>query len=165
MTMEVVEVPRIYREVRARAEGREPATLLHVPGLSSRDNLLYQTVHEQRLADDVSTSIPLHDGAEEVLRDRVWEIFALGFARPGFVAGLNESERQSLQELASTFLHRYSIRWIVVPASPEHQSVGTSGRIPPELLGRAAYDAYRENFRRLGPVWEQESQGFTVFEF
>ena len=113
----------------------------------------------------MSTSIPLHDGAEEVLRDRVWEIFALGFARPGFVAGLNESERQSLQELASTFLHRYSIRWIVVPASPEHQSVGTSGRIPPELLGRAAYDAYRENFRRLGPVWEQESQGFTVFEF
>ena len=165
MTMEVVEVPRIYREVRARAEGREPATLLHVPGLSSRDNLLYQTVHEQRLADDVSTSIPLHDGAEEVLRDRVWEIFALGFARPGFVAGLNESERQSLQELASTFLHRYSIRWIVVPASPEHQSVGTSGRIPPELLGPPAYDAYRENLRHLGPVWEQESQGFTVFEF
>lgn len=165
MAMEAEEVPEIYREVRVRAQGREPATLLHVPGLRSRENLLYQTVHEQRLADDVSTAIPLHDGTEEVIHDRVWETFALAFARPGFVAGLTESQRQSLQELAGAFLQRYSIRWIVVPASPEDQSIGSAERIPADLLGRRAYDAYRENFRLLGPAWEKESPGFTVFEF
>jgi hypothetical protein len=53
----------------------------------------------------------------------------------------------------------------VVPSDPAHQSVGTAGRIPDNLLGDAAYRAYRENLQQLRPEWEAEIDGFTLFEF
>jgi hypothetical protein len=159
-----VPIPQVYEVVRDRA-GHRPSTLLHVPGLRARENLLYQTVHGQRLLDDVSAAIPLHDGTEEGLRTQMWETLALGFAQSGFVAGLRLEQREALRQLARQYLQTFDIRWIVVPSDPAHQTVGTAGRIPENLLGEAAYRAYRENLRQLEPVWESESEGFTLFEF
>lgn len=157
-------IPRVYEVVRERA-GRNVSTLLHVPGLRARHDLLYQTVHGQRLLDDVGAAIPLHDGSEEGLRTQMWETLALGFAQSGFVAGLSLEHREALRQLAREYFQTFDIRWIVIPSDPAHQSVGTTNRIPENLLGAAAYRAYRENLQQLQPVWESEFEGFTLFEF
>jgi hypothetical protein len=163
-TYTAVPVPRVYEIVRERA-GRHASTLLHVPGLRARDDLLYQTVHGQRLVDDLSAAIPWNDGTEEGLRTQMWQTLSLGFAQPGFVAGLSEDQRNALRQLAREYFDAFDIRWVVVPSDPVHQSVGTADRIPEDLLGAAAYRAYRENLQQLRPEWETERDGFTLFEF
>ena len=136
-----------------------------MPGLRARDDLLYQTVHGQRLVDDLSAAIPWNDGADEGLRTQMWQTLSLGFAQPGFVAGLSEDQRNALRQLAREYFDAFDIRWVVVPSDPVHQSVGTADRIPEDLLGAAAYRAYRENLQQLRPEWETERDGFTLFEF
>ncbi|MCA9727029.1 MAG: hypothetical protein KC729_05045, partial [Candidatus Eisenbacteria bacterium] len=157
-------IPRVYETIRQRSAG-ETATLLHVPGMLAREDLLYQTVHRQRLVDDVSSAMPLHTGSEDALRTQAWETFALGFAQPGFVKNLTEDQRGALQQMAREYFGQFGIRWVVVPSDPAHQMAGSADRLPHNMVGPTAYQAYRENFKLLEPVWEQEKDGVTVFEF
>lgn len=161
MVLTPVQVPNVYRFLRAQEanlqrdesgdRSRIRKALLHLPPVSARDNLLFQTVHELSLVENVESAVPLrsHSATTLVKGSTIRTLYALG--QQGVFAGMTKARRdETLREIES-FLSENGIRWIVI--RPTHQR------------GSSAYQAYQENLRFLSHSEEREVDGYTVFRF
>jgi hypothetical protein len=161
-----VPVPEVYRAIVSASRAPGAFSLIHLPGIPSREDLLYQTVHRQRLVESVENAIPLrsHRGADPFSRPE-WGALTRGFGSPGWVASMNEPQRNQAVQGLRAFLRGLNVRWVVVRSSKE--SLAPDGRsfLESPLLDPAVYDAFRQNLRLLGPLRETELSGGTLFEF
>ncbi|MEZ4651038.1 MAG: hypothetical protein R3E97_20075 [Candidatus Eisenbacteria bacterium] len=160
-------IPDVYHYVADASNngGLGRATLLHLPGMLPREALLYQTIHGQRMVEDVSPAIPLHDAKLIALTDPRYTILVRELARPGALAALGTDGLARAAADLRAYLEQFEIRWIIVPSGPQYHEWALGSLFPKSVHGRPIYDAYRENLRLLRPVEELEMQGFTVFRF
>lgn len=168
LKMTTVKVPEVYRMVATAGETSttgQPTALLQLPGIRSRDSLVYQCVHRQPLIEDIRTSVPFNNGSRAAMGED-WEALVIQFGRPGAVAGLDEAARGALLARVKNYLRTHRIRWVVVAAARSIHALGLLNRhVSYESLGPDVYKSYRENLRLLNPKSEREAGAFTLFEF
>lgn len=166
LRFEEVSIPDVYHHVSdaTRGEGGR-AALLHLPGMLPREALLYQTVHGQRLVEDVSPAVPLHTASLAALSDPRYAILVRDLGRPGALAALGaEGTTRAVADLRA-YLADNGIAWIVVPSDPGLHEWAVGSLFPPSAFGQPLYQAYRENLRLLRPVDEVEIEGWALFRF
>jgi hypothetical protein len=163
MTMTTVPIPAVYGAI---GNGPGTAALIHLPEMTARDDLLYQTIHGQRLVANVGSAIPLrsHRGPEPFSSGE-WKALTRNLNVPGWTASLNAAQREQTDQVLRGFLERYGIRWVVALRTHEVLLPDASGfqELPAE--DSASYQALIGNLRLLGPIREQEIGGATLFEF
>ncbi len=160
-------IPDAYRHVAriSRNAGLQPAGLLHLPGMFPRASLLYQTVHGQKVAENVGHASRGFRGSNNVSLDPAYRSLVETLGRDRTLARLSSSAREQVRVETTLFLQRHSIRWIVVPMAVETQAWAVGDIFSPLELGNGLYDNYCENLRALNPVSEVEIGAFTVFQF
>ena len=154
-------VPDVYRFLREQEVKLQPdessershlrEALLHLPPISARNNLLFQTVHELSLVQNVESAIPLRSPSATTLvkNSTIRTLYALG--QRDVFSGMTKARRdETLREIES-FLSENGIRWIVIR--------------PARQRGSSVSQAYRENLRFLPHSDEREIDGYTVFRF
>lgn len=148
MRMTPQPIPQVYTYL--RVQGGDPRktkdALLHLPPLSARENLLYQTVHERPLVESVESAVPQRSPSGATLAGSPEMRALLLLRRPGIIEEIDESQRTLTLRGIQVFLEENRIGWIVV--RPE-----------------ATQEAYRENLRFLQPRDEQEIDGYVLFRF
>lgn len=167
MPMARVEIPRVYREIQASSGSASgTAALLHVPGIPAREDLLYQTVHGQKLVQSLEGAIPLRSrrGPDPFAQPH-WAALTRNLGQPGWIASMPPAQRPAVIEALRSFLRQYGVRWVVVVGS--YPVLGADGRsvVANPVLDASSYQAFRENMWLLGPVREREVDGDTLFEF
>ena len=159
----VVPVPGVYREVTAAAGS---SVLVNIPAIPARYELLYQTVHRQRLADNVESVIPLRSRrGTDLFATSQWSVLTGSLGTKGWVASLGETQREGLAAELRLFLLENRIRWLVLWHTQPTLTPQKSGFSEKRLLEDAVYDNFLENLHRLGPLRHQESNGYALFEF
>ena len=160
-------IPEVYHYVGdvSNKGGLGRATLLHLPGMLPREAMLYQTIHGQRMIEDVSPAVPLHDAELVALTDPRYAIFVRELGQPGALAALGSDGIARAAADLRAYLEQFEIRWIIVPSDRVYHEWALGSLFPESAFGRPLYDAYRENLRLLRPIEELEMQGFTVFRF
>jgi hypothetical protein len=162
-----VPVPAVYREIDSPPGA---ATLAHAPGIPAREELLYQTVHRQRLAANLDNAIPLRSrrargGDPDLFERPEWTALTRRLGAPGAVAALPAPQREALARDLSLFLERHAIRWIVVPRSRPVLNDDGRGFTTKRVMEDAAYDAFLENLQLLEPLRQEDSGEDALFEF
>jgi hypothetical protein len=158
-----VPVPEVY--------GQIPPTpgyyaLAVIPGLATRESMLYQVVHRQRLVQSVETAIPLHSPRASSPFDTAhWEALLRDLGTPGWIESQPvESRAQVIGSLRRT-LSDAKVRWVVLQRTrPVLARDGRSFNIEP-ICDETAFAAFRENLRRLWPTHEREVGEAVLFMF
>ena len=155
-----VQIPAAYREIQSPPGS---FALVHLPVLASREELLFQTVHQQRTVQDLSRAIPLrsHRGPDPFATAE-WNVLTQRLSAPGMLSSPGAS---GLNARLKAFLARYQIRWVVLTRSAVIPAAHDPRLLPGGDLDDAGYAAYRENLRRLDPLREVEVGPVTLFEF
>ncbi|HYC23328.1 MAG TPA: hypothetical protein VEI94_11515 [Candidatus Bathyarchaeia archaeon] len=155
-----VRIPAAYREIQSPPGS---SALIHLPALASREELLFQTVHQQRTVQDLSRAIPLrsHRGPDPFATAE-WNVLTQRLSVPGMLSSPGAS---GLNARLHAFLARYQIRWVVLTRSAAIPAAHDPRLLPGSDLDDAGYAAYRENLRRLDPLHEVEVGPDTLFEF
>jgi hypothetical protein len=158
-----VPVPGVYREINA-APGT--SVLAQAPPVAAREALLYQTVHRQRLAENLENAIPLRSRrGPDLFAGPGWTLLTQKLGEPGWVASLAEGDRERLFRELRGFLRDESIRWVVVLRTrPELLPDGRLFR-DKVLLDDASYDAFLDNLKRLDPLRSEDNGDNALFEF
>jgi hypothetical protein len=163
LPMVEVPVPNVYESVTG-APGS--SALIHIPGIPAREDLLYQTVHRQRLVENLETAIPLRSRrGPDPFRDPRWTALTRSLGTPGWVASMSEGQRGTLVADLRSFLRQLRIRWIVLLRSRERLAPDARSFDSELVLDRATYEAFLANLRLLGPVREEDFNTSTLFEF
>jgi len=163
LPMTPVPVPEAYRQI-----GGAPGSsaLVHIPGMPAREDLLYQTVHRQRLVENLENAVPLRSrrGADP-FGSPLWIALTRALGDPQWVASLSEAGRTQAASALRDFLRQNQIRWIVLLRA--RPALTDDGRrfVSQRLLDDATYTTFRQNLRLLGPLREQELGDDTLFEF
>jgi hypothetical protein len=158
-----VPVPAIYREIDS-APGS--SVLAQAPPVAAREALLYQTVHRQRLAENLDNAIPLRSRrGTDLFASPGWTLLTQKLGEPGWVASLAEADRARLFGELRGFLRDESIRWVVVLRTrPELLPDGRLFR-DKVLLDDASYDAFLDNLKQLDPLRSEDNGDNALFEF
>ena len=158
-----VEIPDVYGKVLA-----SPGyyALVTVPTPPSRDALLSQTIHQQRLVQSVETSMPLHTPhGNAPFATPHWEALTRNLADPGWIAKMPPEQQRTLVGALRRFLGEYKIRFVVLQRTrPDLAEDGRSFTDAP-ACDDAQFQGFRENLRRLYPMHEREIGGAVLFEF
>jgi hypothetical protein len=167
MPLVEVPVPQVYREIDSPPGS---SVLVHVPGIAAREDLLYQTVHRQRLADDLENPVPLRSRRGTPSRPDLfvrpeWTDLTRALGTPGWVASLSESDRDARLGRLDDLLRVNGIRWLVVLRTrPVLADDGRAFATQP-LTADVAYDAFLENLVRLQPLRHEDGGDQALFEF
>ncbi len=156
-------IPPAYASIHASPGA---TAILDVPGTPAREAMLYQTVHQQRLVQDVSSAVPLRSvRGEDPFSTREWALLTRGLGASGLFSTLTAEQQARFSSNLVAFLRRNSIRWIVL--EPSRWSLAADGKSfssEPSVSGDIAA-AFRENLRALHPASERQVGDATVFEF
>jgi hypothetical protein len=158
-----VEIPEVYGRVLA-APGYY--ALASLPTIPAREALLYQTVHQQRLVQNLETAIPLHTPHENSpFATPHWEALTKSLATPGWIAQMPAAQQTQLVGALRRFLGEYKIRFLVLHQT--RPALAGDGRsfVPAPVCDEKQFAAFRENLRRLHPMHEREIGGAVLFEF
>ena len=71
LRMSAVQVPNVYAEVARRAGKAGAGSVMHLPAMTDRENLLYQTVHRQKQVESITSAIPLHTPVPETEQEQL----------------------------------------------------------------------------------------------
>jgi hypothetical protein len=167
MPLVEVPVPQVYREIESVPGA---SVLVHVPGIAAREDMLYQTVHRQRLADDLENALPLRGRRGTPRRPDLfarseWTEVTRNLGTPGWVASLSESDRDARLQRLDDFLRVNGIRWVVVARQRPALSDDGRGFVTKPLMADAAYDAFLENLALLQPLRREDGGDQALFEF
>lgn len=158
-----VPIPPVYRAI---AHDGRTASLVHVPTMTAREDLLYQTVHGQKLIEDLETAIPLHSPRGPYpFETTEWKVLRQGFGTPGWLTSLSQAEQERWLDSVRGFLRRNDVRWVVLARTRfEPTADGTGFRSVPQME-ETSFDAFHGALRRLGPLKEGPVGDSIVFEF
>jgi hypothetical protein len=162
-----VPVPEVYRGIDSTPGS---SVLVHVPGIAAREDLLYQTVHRQRLAEDLENALPLRSRrstrhSPDLFTQPEWSVLSRNLGTPGWVASLSTSERETLVPGLEGFLRVHGIRWIAVMRSRPALADDGRGFVEKPLMADAAYEAFLENLILLQPLRHEDGGDQALFEF
>ncbi len=161
-----VPVPAVYRAAAASLpEGLEQGTaLVDLPGMPARESLLYQTVHRQRLVQNVESAMPLRSrrGAD-AFEDPAWAVLTQGLSAPGWLESLPSADRAGVIGEIRGFLDRQGVRSLVVlrtrPQLDEHGRAFHEAPVLPD----AAAEALEAHLGVLGGGRNAESAGQALY--
>lgn len=158
-----VETPEVYGRLLASPGYYAVATL---PTPPAREAMLYQTIHQQRLVQNVATAMPLHTPHDHSpFATPHWEALTNNLATPGWIAQMPATEQTQLVGALRRFLGEYRIRFVALHRTrPTLAEDGRSYREAP-VCDETQFAAFRENLRKLHPMHEREIGGAVLFEF
>lgn len=167
MALVEVPVPPVYREIDSPPGS---SVLVHVPGVAAREDLLYQTVHRQRLADDLENALPLRSrrgtpSRPDLFARPEWMDLTRNLGTPGWVASLSESDRAARMEELDDFLRVNGIRWLTVLRTRPVLTDDGRDLVSKPLTADVAYDAFLENLILLQPLRHEDGGDQALFEF
>lgn len=158
-----VPVPDVY--------GRLPAAagyyaLAPLPGMPARESLLYQTVHQQRLVQDLATAMPLHSiRGNSPFASPHWEALTRSLATPNWLREMPPEQQTPLVGALRRFLEESKIRFLILHRTrPALAADGRSFTEQP-VCTEAQFEAFRGNLRGLHPMHEREIGDAVLFEF
>jgi len=158
-----VPIPRVYREITADPGS---SVLVNIPTIPAREEVLYQIVHRQRLADNVEGVIPLRSRrGTDLFATSQWVVLTNSLGTKGWVASLGETRWESLAAELRQFMHENRIRWLILRRTRPALNPKGDGFIEKRLLEDAVYDSFLENLQRLGPLRHKDSSDYALFEF
>ncbi len=158
-----VPVPEVYRQA-AAAPGS--SVLLNIPAIPARDEVLYQTVHRQRLADNVENVMPLRSRRGcDLFATSQWSELTGKLGTKGWISSLPVTDRDRLAADLRHFLDANRIRWIVLRRTRPALIDSGRGFTEKRMLEDTAYDSFLENLQRLGPIRRLEAGDHALFEF
>jgi hypothetical protein len=163
MPVTAVPLPDVYNHISA-APGS--STLVHIPSMTAREDLLYQTVHRQKLVESVESAMPLRSRrGEDLFAQPQWTALTRGLGRSGWIGSLPEEERANVLRTLRSLLANYNVRFVVLVRSRWTPAADGRGFVQTPVLDEPSYRAFSEHLRLLGPSGEQEFGGETLFQF
>jgi hypothetical protein len=158
-----VPVPEVYAQI--------PPTpgfyaLAVIPGLTAPESMLYQVVHGQRLVQSVEAAIPLHSPRSSSPFDGAhWEALMRNLGTPGWIASQPDENRAQVIDSLRRMFSDAKVRWVVLQRTRpvlarDGRSFGTES-----ICDEAAFNAFRENLRKLWPTLERDIGGDALFMF
>ncbi len=141
--------------------------LIHLPGLSERQELLCQTVHGCKLLTDVDHAMPLHSirGVSPPYALPHWKILTQQFSSPELLAKLDLGTRESLITGLKGFLKHFDVRWIILTKTRFTLSEKGDSFATEEVMTQEQFSAWCIHLRLLDPVNEVSRDGTVLFEF
>jgi hypothetical protein len=166
LTLSVLPVPPQYAPIHDTCRQLDPALVVHIPGLSAREELLWQTIHGQPIGADIKTAMPMHsrqDGGP--LNDSRWHFLSRDLGIPGRLDGINEKEQQSVIAALTDYIYSSRIRFIVLHQYRLRSNPDSSAPQPVPIIDQTVYDTFRRSLRLIAPLRELTYPGASVYEF